>query len=184
MDIQHIDTLLYFPIFLYVYNYSKEYGSLFFFITVSSLSFYEFIDKKMYYFQHNDLNEYNYIGDKCRIIVSQYFIIDIFNVSDKSYFFHHLFVLYGLSWSYYYNKGYYLTLYLCLNEISSIFLSLTALRIFTKYSYKMFCITFFIFRILLLPLLTFMYKYNYFIFTILMLDNSLHLYWVVNELLL
>ena len=119
MIIQNIDSLL-FPIFLYIYKTSKEHGILFFFITVSSLSFYQFIDKKMYYFQHNDLNEYNYIGDKCRLILLQFFLIDIFNVNNISFFIHHSMVLCGLSWSYYFNRGYNLILYLCLNEISSI----------------------------------------------------------------
>lgn len=79
----------------------------------------------MYYFQYNDLNEYNYFGEKCRILVNQYFLIDIFYVSNKAFFFlHHRLILIGLSWSN------YLTLYLCLNEISSIFLALKILKIF------------------------------------------------------
>lgn len=178
MIIQNIDSLL-FPIFLYIYKTSKEHGILFFFITVSSLSFYQFIDKKMYYFQHNDLNEYNYIGDKCRLILLQFFLIDIFNVNNISFFIHHSMVLCGLSWSYYFNRGYNLILYLCLNEISSIFLSLIELKIYPEYSNIMFLITFFIFRIILLPVLTFIYKYNNFIFAFLMFDNCLHVYWVV-----
>ncbi len=175
---QNIDTL-FFPIFLYTYKISIEYGTLFFFITVSSLSFYQFIDKKMYYFQHNDLNEYNYVGDKCRIFILSHFIIDIFNVNNIAFLIHHLLVLSGLSWSYYFNIGYNLIVYLCLNEISSIFLSLIDMNIYPKYSNIMFMITFFIFRILLLPVLTFIYKYNNYVFTVLMFDNCLHVYWVV-----
>lgn len=83
----HIDTALFFPMFLYFYKNNKEIGRLFFYIILSSFSFYEFIDKKMYYFQYNDLNEYNYFGEKCRILVTQYFLIDIFYVSNKAFFF-------------------------------------------------------------------------------------------------
>jgi|TARA_B110000967_G_C18884895_1_gene563382 hypothetical protein len=179
MNIQYIDTILHFPIFLYFYKKNKEFGRLFFYIVLSSLSFYEFIDKKMYYFQYNDLNEYNYIGDKCRIIVTQYFLVDIFFVTNKPMLFHHILILIGLSWSYYLNQAYYLTLYLCLNEISSIFLALNILNIYPKYSNLCFMITFFIFRILLLPILTYIYNYNNVVFTILFLDNCLHGYWVI-----
>lgn len=176
---RHIDTILFFPTFLYFYKNNKEIGRLFFYIVLSSFSFYEFIDKKMYYFQHNDLNEYNYIGDKCRILVTQYFLIDIFYVVNKSMLFHHILVLNALCVSYILNVGYYLTLYLSLNEISSIFLALNILNIYPKYSNLCFMITFFIFRILLLPILTYIYSYDIFIFTILLLDNSLHGYWVI-----
>lgn len=176
---QHIDTTLFFPMFLYFYKNNKEIGRLFFYIVLSSFSFYEFIDKKMYYFQYNDLNEYNYFGEKCRILVTQYFLIDIFYVSNKAFFLHHMLILIGLSWSYYLNQAYYLTLYLCLNEISSIFLALKILKIFPKYSNLCFMITFFIFRILLLPILTYIYSYNNLVFTILLLDDCLHGYWVI-----
>lgn len=179
MIIQHIDTLLFFPIFLYFFKINKEFGRLFFYIVLTSLSFYEFIDKKMYYFQHNDLNEYNYIGDKCRIIVTQFFLVDIFFVTNKPMLFHHILVLFALGSSYMLNIAYYLTLYLSLNEISSIFLALKILKIFPKYSNLCFMITFFIFRILLLPILTYIYSYNNLIFTILLLDDCLHGYWVI-----
>ena len=179
MNIQYIDTILHFPIFLYFYKKNKEFGRLSFYIVLSSLSFYEFIDKKMYYFQYNDLNEYNYIGDKCRILVTQYFLVDIFFVTNKPMLFHHILVLYALGISYILNQGYYLTLYLSLNEISSIFLALNILKIFPKYSNLCFMITFFIFRILLLPLLTYIYNHNNLVFTILLLDDCLHGYWVI-----
>ena len=79
----------------------------------------------------------------------------------------------------YLNQAYYLTLYLCLNEISSIFLALNILNIYPKYSNLCFMITFFIFRILLLPILTYIYNYNNVVFTILFLDNCLHGDWVI-----
>lgn len=84
----HIDTALFFPMFLYFYKNNKEIGILFFYIILSSFSFYEFIDKKkMYYLQYNDLNEYNYFGEKCRILVNQYFLIDIFMYLIKHFFY-------------------------------------------------------------------------------------------------
>ena len=183
MNMQHIDTTLFFPMFLYFYKNNKEIGRLFFYIILSGLSFYEFIDKKMYYFQYNDLNEYNYFGDKCRILVTQYFLTDIFFVTNKSMLFHHILILIGLSLSYYLNQAYYLTLYLCLSEISSIFLASNILNIYLnihpKYSNLCFMITFFIFRILLLPILTYIYSYNNMVFTMLLIDDCLHGYWVI-----
>tara|TARA_B100000424_G_C22933404_1_gene496578 strand:- start:1772 stop:2335 length:564 start_codon:yes stop_codon:yes gene_type:complete len=173
-------AIIHFPIFLYFYKNNKEIGRLFFYINLTGLSFYEFIDKKMYYFQHNDLNQYNYIGDKCRILVAQYFLVDIFFVKNKAMLFHHVLILFGLGWSYYLNQAFYLTLYLCLNEISSIFLALKNLNIYPKYSNLCFIITFFIFRIMLLSILTYIYKYNNLVFTILMLDNFLHSFWVIS----
>ena len=179
MNLQHIDTILFFPMFLYFYKNNKEIGRLFFYIVLSSFSFYEFIDKKMYYFQYNDLNEYNYVGEKCRILVTQYFLIDIFFLSKKAYLLHHMLILVALIRSYYFNQAYYLTLYLSLNEISSIFLAFKNLNLFPKYSNLLFIITFFIFRILLLPILTYIYSYNNFVFTLLLLDDCLHGYWVI-----
>ncbi len=179
MIIENLYLIMPYPLFLYFYKNNRESSRLFFYIFLSGLSFYEFINKKMYYFQYNDLNEYNYIGDSCRIIVTQYFLTDIFFINNKELIFHHCLVLFGLVCSYILNQGYYLIVYLCLNEISSIFLSLNILEIFPKYTNILFIITFFIFRIMLLPILTYIYIDNNIVFPVLVIDDCLHIYWVV-----
>lgn len=177
---ENIDVILYYPFFFLVYNNNKKLGRLCFYTILSGLFLYEFIDKEMYYFHYNDLNEYNYVGNKCRILAIQYFLTDIFFLNNKSILFHHILMLIAMTWSYILNNGYCLAIYLSLNEISSMFLGLKNLNIFPKYSNICFMISFFVFRILLLPILTYIYSYNNFIFTALLIDNCLHYYWVIN----
>ena len=174
-----ISTLFFLPGFLFLFKYNRELARLYFYILISGLSLYEFYHKKLYLFNHLDLNEYNYIGDQCRSIGLQYFIVDIFYIKDKAFFFHHGLILFAVFLSFYLNQGYYLIIYFSLNEISSIFLSLKLLNIYKKTCNLLFIFNFFIFRILLLPLLTFYYRHIYHAFIILLLDDILHLYWII-----
>lgn len=175
---KHPESFLFFPVYIYLYKNYKEYGRVFFFIIVSSLSLYEFINNEMYYFHKNDINEYNYIGDKCRILCSQYFFIDLFFVKDKTMYIHHTLALIIFSQSYIYNRYFIQMIYGSLTEISSIFLSLKFLKVYPKISNILFLSTFFVFRILLLPLVTYIHINDKNVFTLLCLDCLLHVYWI------
>jgi hypothetical protein len=174
-----ISTVFFLPSYLYLFHYYGEFARLYFYILISGLSLYEVIDKKFYIFDNLDLNQYNYVGDQCKCIAFQFFMVDIFFPENKSAIIHHALILYAIIHSFYLNQAYILALFLSLNEISTIFLSLKLLNIYKKTSNILFMFNFFIFRILLLPLLTFYYRHIYHAFIILLLDDILHLYWVI-----
>ena len=176
-----LNSMFFLPSYLYLFKYNQELARLYFYILLSGIAFYEVINKKMYLFDNLESNHYiyNYVGDQCRSIVFQYFIVDIFFTENKVMFFHHCLILFAIFLSFINNEGYYLTIYLSLNEISTIFLSLKILNIYKNISNILFMFNFFIFRIILLPILTYHYKNIYHIFYILLLDDFLHIYWVV-----
>ncbi len=179
----HVDTIIVYPIFLYIYNYNKNYARLLFYNVICILSINEVLTKEMYFFQYNDLNEYNYIGEKCQLILLQYFITDIFYIDSITLIIHHILVLIGLCWCIYFSIGYYITIYLCLNEISSIFLLFKEENILPRLNNLLFNYTFFIFRIMLIPEIMIMYYYNNTVFILLSLDYGIHIYWIMSFLL-
>ena len=172
-------TLFFLPSYLYLFRYNHELARLYFYILLSGLSLYEVINKKLYMFDQLDLNQYNYVGDQCKCIAFQFFMIDIFFPENKSAIIHHALILYAIIYSFYLNQAYILTLFISLGEISTIFLSLKILTNYKLYFNTLFMINFFIFRILLLPVLTFYYRHVYYTFIILCVDDILHLYWVI-----
>ena len=173
-----ISTVFFLPSYLYLFHYYGEFARLYFYILISGLSLYEVIDKKFYMFDDLDLNQYNYVGDQCKCIAFQFFMVDIFFPENKSAIIHHALILYAIIHSFYLNQAYILALFLSLTEISTIFLSLKILNIYKQTSNLLFMITFLIFRIILLPILTYHYRNVYYIFNILLIDDFLHVYWV------
>ena len=167
-------TLFFLPTYLYLFQYNHELARLYFYILLSGLSLYEVIDKKFYMFDQLDLNQYNYVGDQCKCIAFQFFMIDIFFPENKSAIIHHALILYAIIYSFYLNQAYILALFLSLTEISTIFLSLKILNFYKQTSNLLFIITFFIFRIVLLPILTYHYRNVYYIFNILLINDFLH----------
>ena len=121
----HLDTALFLPanIFINRLTSNPNYGRLFFHLLLASLSGYEIINKQLFYFEN--LDNYNYIGEKCTIIAMQYFISDLYYVYNKpQYLFHHFICIFGMTYAITFEKYYILALYLYLGEISSIFLDL------------------------------------------------------------
>ena len=183
-------TLLYTPLSLTLYKYNRNFFYLFFFIILSSISLFDLINNQKYYFIDTNIIQYNYYADFIVSISLQHFLIDLFFMKIKTDLkIHHIITILCLLMVKYYQITYYITFYLSLGEISSIFLH-TKNMVSKKYynlHNNLFMINFFIFRICLLPLL--LYKHYYYTIpnelylypTIpLLIDNILHAYWIIN----
>ncbi len=172
-------TIFFIPTYVTIYkvtnnlNIARLYAhSLLVFYPVKEL-----IDNKMY--QFNNLIDYNYTSELSGYIAVQYFIYDSFYIyQQKPYLFHHLLCSFGIMYGIYYNIYHVLFLYLLLGEISTIFLDLCELNICKKINYLLFKINFIVFRLMLLPVLTYKCYNNTLIFIMLSSDCFLHMYWI------
>lgn len=178
-----LNTLYYFhiPIYFTIYKLfgNVDYSRLYTHILLSFVSMYEIVTNPSasIYF----LKDYNLTSNYLSYITLQYFIIDILFIYKKPEFFiHHFLALLGLSYQLYYNKYFNLGLYLYLGEFSSIYLDLIQLSIKKELYFKLFKINFFVFRLCLLPFLTYnVFFYNdKIVFSLLFGDCCLHFYWV------
>lgn len=178
-----LNILYYFhiPIYFTIYKLFKniEYSRLYTHILLSFISAYEIIKNpnvSIYY-----LKDYNLTSNKLAFITLQHFTIDtLFLYKNPEFLFHHFLALSGVSYQLYYNNYFNLSLYVYLGEFSTICLDLIHLNIKKRLFYKLFEINFIIFRLCLLPVLTYnvFFYNNKLLFSLLFGDCCLHLYWV------
>lgn len=154
----------------YIYIYFHGFTSIFSLFTILSNN---------YYLLDNS-NDFNIIAKNTSYLTTQYMIYLLFiDYKNTSLIIHHLLCLYGIFYILYYDIYYVLFLYLLLGEISGLANDLIKLKIIKNNN--IFFVSFFLFRIIPIPILTYKNYDNTPIFLSLLTDNFLHLYWIINR---
>jgi len=153
----------------YIYIYFHGFSSIFSLFTIILNDYYLLDNSK----------DFNIIAKNMTYLTFQYMIYDLFlEYNNIPYVIHHLICLYGIFYTLYYDIYYVLLLYLLLGEISNLSIDLVKLKIINN---NIIYITFFLFRIIPLPIITYKNYDNTVIFSCLLIDNILHLYWIINS---
>ena len=93
-----------------------------FYIILSSISLFYFINNKKYYFIDTNIIQYNYYADFIVSISLQHFLIDLFFMKIKTDFkIHHIIAIIYLLIVKYYNILHNIAFYLSVGEISTFF---------------------------------------------------------------
>ena len=177
--------LTFLPLYITINKSTKNdnYGRLFFYNILVLLSSYEIYDKNLYNIIYLDFVDYNYIGKQTVYISLQYFLYDlIFYVDTIDYVFHHLLFISGTIYFVYIDKYHIGTLFLNLNEISSIFHSLKILNIKKELTSILLYLSFLIFRISLVTSMLFNKNLDTFSTSFLIMQNGLNYYWFLSSI--
>lgn len=177
--------LTFLPLYMTINKLTKEdnYGRLLFYNILVLLSSYEIYDKNLYNIIYLDFADYNYIGKQTVYISLQYFLYDlIFYVDTIDYVFHHLLFISGTIYFVYTDKYHIGTLFISLNEISSIFHSLKILNIKKELTSILLYFSFFIFRISLVTSMLFNKNLDTFSTSFLIMQNGINYYWFLSSI--
>ena len=177
--------LTFLPLYITINKLTKNdnYGRIFFYNILVLSSCYEIYDKNLYNIIYLDFADYNYIGKQTVYISLQYFLYDlIFYVDAIDYAFHHLLILFFGEFLLYKDKYYVGTLFISLNEISTIFLSLKILNIKKELTSILLYFSFFIFRISLVTSMLFNKNLDTFSTSFLIMQNGINYYWFLSSI--
>ncbi len=155
----------------YIYIYFHGFTSVFSLFSII-LNNYYLLDKS---------KDFNIIAKNTSYLTTQYMIYLLFiDYKNTSLIIHHLLCLYGIFYMLYYDIYYVLFLYLLLGEISGLANDLINLKIIKNNN--IFLFSFFLFRIIPIPIITYNNYDNTVIFYCLLTDNFLHLFWIIKTI--
>ena len=154
----------------YICIYFHGFTSIFSLFTILSNNYYLLDNSK----------DFNIIAKNTSYLTLQYMLYDLYiEYNNIQFVIHHLLCFYGIFYILYYEIYHVLFLYLLLGEISNLSIDLVNLQIIKNNN--IIAITFFLFRIIPIPILTYKNYDNTPIFLCLLTDNFLHLYWIINR---
>ncbi len=177
--------LTFLPLYITINKSTKNdnYGRIFFYNILVLSSCYEIYDKNLYNIIYVNFADYNYIGKQTLYISLQYFLYDlIFYVNTIDYAFHHLLILFFGKFLLYKDKYYVGTLFINLNEISSIFHCLKILNIKKELTSILLYFSFFIFRISLVTCMLFNKNLDTFSIAFFTMQNGINYYWFLSSI--
>lgn len=127
-----------------------------------------------------NITDSNSLGAFCASLTLQYMVFDLVNVLNKlDFLLHHILAIMASCFVLYFQVYETLVLYIELNEISTIFLSLASMKIFRAFSRPLFVICFILFRIVwLLWVLLNKNTSSLFIYSMLYVHYALQVYWL------
>lgn len=154
----------------YICIYFHGFTSIFSLFTILSNNYYLLDNSK----------DFNIIAKNTSYLTLQYMLYDLYiEYNNMHFIIHHFLCFYGIFYILYYEIYHVLFLYLLLGEISNLSIDLVNLQILKNNNIT--AITFFLFRIIPIPILTYKNYDNTPIFLSLLTNNYLHLYWIINR---
>jgi hypothetical protein len=180
----HPETLLFLPSYILLGRYYNniEISRLFYHSVILTIGGYELIKNNDFYNMQNLnlLRDYNWYGEKCLLLGLYYYTYDMLYIyTNKEFFFHHYWCIVVIIYSFTYNRGGNLILYLTLNELPILFSDLKLLNFYPKLSDNLFKINFVVFKIMFLPFITYHLSTQYDFYTYsLIIDCLLHAKWI------
>lgn len=173
-------SILFLPSYIFIERLTGNinYSKIFCFSLIGFISLNEIINKK-YYLNLDALSENNNVAINVSYISLQYFLYDLKNLFNQpAYFIHHMLSIIGIMYIIIYKQFGVFSLFMYCHEISSIFLTLKYLNIYPILSEPLFYITFILLRLTTLPILTYKISNNRIMFSLLLGDVLLHIFWI------